>query len=95
MYSTRTRSTRATNVLLAGKTIVVADDWRSCLEGADIMVEASRLDSRADAKPTWWEACGQTGPFGSRYGWWWRHQFFLTAFYHAIAISSTWLAVWF
>lgn len=26
-----------------GKPIVVTDDWRSCLEGADILVEASRL----------------------------------------------------
>ena len=27
-----------------GKDIVVADSWQACLEGADIMVEASRLD---------------------------------------------------
>jgi ornithine cyclodeaminase len=27
-----------------GKKIMVAPDWRSCLEGADIMVEASRLE---------------------------------------------------
>jgi ornithine cyclodeaminase len=27
-----------------GKVIVVTDDWQACLEGADIMVEASRLD---------------------------------------------------
>ncbi len=26
-----------------GKTVVVTEDWQSCLEGADIMVEASRL----------------------------------------------------
>lgn len=26
-----------------GRRIIVTDDWRSCLEGADIMVEASRL----------------------------------------------------
>lgn len=26
-----------------GRKIIVTDDWRSCLEGADIMIEASRL----------------------------------------------------
>lgn len=46
------------------------------------------LDSRLDEKPTWWQACGQGGPFGSRYGWWWKNQAFLTAFYHVIAISG-------
>lgn len=46
------------------------------------------LDSRLDEKPTWWQACGEGGPFGSRYGWWWKNQTFLTAFYHVIAISS-------
>jgi len=46
------------------------------------------LDSRLEDKPTWWQACGQSGPFGSRYGWWWRNQAFLTAFYHVIALSS-------
>ncbi|MEM7342768.1 MAG: ornithine cyclodeaminase family protein [Chloroflexota bacterium] len=27
-----------------GKPVIVTDNWRDCLEGADIMVEASRLD---------------------------------------------------
>src|SRR5246500_4681992 len=27
-----------------GKTVVATDDWQSCIEGADIVVEASRLD---------------------------------------------------
>lgn len=27
-----------------GKRVIATDDWQSCLEGADIMVEASRLD---------------------------------------------------
>jgi alanine dehydrogenase len=30
------------------KRITVADDWRSCLAGADILVEASRLETRAE-----------------------------------------------
>jgi ornithine cyclodeaminase len=31
-----------------GKKITVTDNWRSCLEGADIMVEASRLETRIE-----------------------------------------------
>ena len=31
-----------------GKKIIVTDNWRDCLEGADIMVEASRLAERED-----------------------------------------------
>ena len=30
------------------KKIIVTDNWRGCLSGADIMVEASRLDTRAE-----------------------------------------------
>jgi alanine dehydrogenase len=30
------------------KKIIVTDNWRDCLSGADIMVEASRLDTRAE-----------------------------------------------
>ena len=37
-----------------GKKIVVAGDWQSCLEGADIMVEASRLDARAELLKAAW-----------------------------------------
>jgi ornithine cyclodeaminase len=37
-----------------GKKIVVAEDWRSCLDGADIMVEASRLASREELFKTAW-----------------------------------------
>lgn len=37
-----------------GKKIVVTDDWQSCLEGADIMVEASRLDQREEIFKTRW-----------------------------------------
>lgn len=49
-----------------GKTIVVADDWRSCLEGADIMVEASRLDSRAELlKAAWMRPGCLLVPYGT------------------------------
>jgi alanine dehydrogenase len=37
-----------------GKKIIVTEDWRSCLEGADIMVEASRLEERAEIFKTAW-----------------------------------------
>ena len=36
------------------KKIVVAGDWQSCLDGADIMVEASRLDARAELLKAAW-----------------------------------------
>ena len=51
------------------------------------------LDSRLEEIPTWWQACGEGGPFGSRYGWWWRNQTFLTAFYHLIIVAFGWLTV--
>jgi len=37
-----------------GKKIIVTEDWRSCLEGADIMVEASRLEEREEIFKTAW-----------------------------------------
>jgi ornithine cyclodeaminase len=37
-----------------GKTIIVTEDWQSCLEGADIMVEASRLEKREELFKTEW-----------------------------------------
>ena len=37
-----------------GKRITVTDDWRSCLEGADIVVEASRLDAPQPLLRTEW-----------------------------------------
>jgi ornithine cyclodeaminase len=37
-----------------GKKIIVTEDWRSCLEGADIMVEASRLERREELFKTEW-----------------------------------------
>ncbi len=64
-------------------------------KGQHLPHPSERLDSRADVKPTWWQACGEAGPFGSRYSWWWRHQFFLTAFYHLIVGLSLGFSLYF
>src|SRR5229473_3331236 len=37
-----------------GKKVVATDDWRSCVEGADIVVEASRLDKPQPLLKTEW-----------------------------------------
>lgn len=37
-----------------GKKVIVTADWQSCLEGADIMVEASRLEAREEIFKTSW-----------------------------------------
>ena len=37
-----------------GKKIIVTDDWQSCIEGADIVVEASRLDAPTPLLRTEW-----------------------------------------
>ncbi|MBK1868614.1 ornithine cyclodeaminase family protein [Aestuariivirga sp. YIM B02566] len=37
-----------------GKKIIVTEDWQSCLAGADIMVEASRLEAREEIFKTSW-----------------------------------------
>jgi alanine dehydrogenase len=37
-----------------GKTVVATDDWHSCIEGADIVVEASRLSEPAPMLKTSW-----------------------------------------
>lgn len=37
-----------------GKPVVATTDWRSCIEGADIVVEASRLDAPAPMLKTEW-----------------------------------------
>ena len=37
-----------------GKKVTITEDWHSCLEGADIMVEASRLDARQEIFKTAW-----------------------------------------
>jgi alanine dehydrogenase len=36
------------------KKIIVTEDWQSCLDGADIMVEASRLEKREEIFKTSW-----------------------------------------
>jgi ornithine cyclodeaminase len=41
-----------------GKPVIATDDWQSCLEGADIMVEASRLEERAALFRTDWVTPG-------------------------------------
>lgn len=41
-----------------GRKIVVTDDWQSCLEGADIMVEASRLSEPSPLFKTEWVKTG-------------------------------------
>ncbi len=37
-----------------GKQIIVTEDWKSCVEGADIVVEASRLEAPAPMMKTEW-----------------------------------------
>ena len=49
-----------------GKKIIVTDDWQSCLEGADIMVEASRLEQREEIfKTAWIRKGGCVIPYGT------------------------------
>jgi hypothetical protein len=53
------------------------------------------LDSRSsNDKPTWWQACGRAGPFGSRYGWWWRKHTFMTLAFHVIGLGGIWLTAY-
>jgi Predicted ornithine cyclodeaminase, mu-crystallin homolog len=37
-----------------GKSVTVTDDWQSCLEGADVMIEASRLEAPEPLFRTKW-----------------------------------------
>ena len=49
-----------------GKPVIVTDNWRDCLDGADILVEASRLDERAELFKTAWIKKGATViPYGT------------------------------
>jgi alanine dehydrogenase len=49
-----------------GKTVVATPDWRSCLEGADIMVEASRLERPEPLLLTGWVRPGTlVVPYGT------------------------------
>ncbi len=57
-------------------------------DGTHLPHRTEPLDTRLEEKPTWWQACGEAGPFGNRYGWWWKKQTLLTAIYHLIAGGS-------
>jgi ornithine cyclodeaminase len=49
-----------------GKNVVATEDWQSCLEGADIMVEASRLDAPTPLFRTGWVKKGAlVVPYGT------------------------------
>jgi ornithine cyclodeaminase len=49
-----------------GKPVVVTEDWRTCVEGADIVVEASRLDQPQPLLKTEWIAPGAlVVPYGT------------------------------
>jgi alanine dehydrogenase len=49
-----------------GKPVIVTDDWRSCVEGADIVVEASRLPEPEPLLKTEWIAPGAlVVPYGT------------------------------
>lgn len=49
-----------------GKPVTVTDDWRSCVEGADIVVEASRLPEPQPLLKTEWIAPGAlVVPYGT------------------------------
>ena len=49
-----------------GKPVIVTDDWQSCLEGADILVEASRLDAPQPLlKTAWVEPGALVIPYGT------------------------------
>ena len=49
-----------------GKPVIVTEDWRTCVEGADIVVEASRLDQPEPLLKTEWIAPGAlVVPYGT------------------------------
>jgi ornithine cyclodeaminase len=49
-----------------GKPVIVTEDWRTCVEGADIVVEASRLDRPEPLLKTEWIAPGAlVVPYGT------------------------------
>jgi alanine dehydrogenase len=48
------------------KRIIVAEDWQSCLDGADIMIEASRLERREELfKSEWVKKGALVIPYGT------------------------------
>ena len=49
-----------------GKSVTVTDNWQDCLEGTDIMVEASRLEAPQELFKTSWVKTGATViPYGT------------------------------
>ncbi|MFN4267179.1 MAG: hypothetical protein ACK4F8_15705, partial [Aquabacterium sp.] len=42
------------------------------------------LDERPDDLPTWWQACGRAGPWGTRYLWWWKNDKFMSGLHHVL-----------
>lgn len=49
-----------------GKAVIVTEDWQSCLEGADILVEASRLETPQPLlKTAWVEPGALVIPYGT------------------------------
>jgi alanine dehydrogenase len=49
-----------------GKPVIVTEDWRTCVQGADIVVEASRLDQPQPMLKTEWIAPGAlVVPYGT------------------------------
>ena len=42
------------------------------------------LDSRKEQKPTWWQACGEAGPWSGRYLWWWKEHWPLALIHHTL-----------
>jgi ornithine cyclodeaminase len=69
VHSRRPESREAFGRRLArdlGKPVRVTDDWQSCLEGADIMVEAARLPAPAPLLKTAWVMPGAlVVPYGT------------------------------
>lgn len=50
-----------------GKPVVVTDNWQSCLEGADVMIEASRLEAPEPLFRTEWVRSGALViPYGTQ-----------------------------
>jgi ornithine cyclodeaminase len=69
VHSRRRESRRAFAQRLSedlGKPVAATDDWRSCVEGADIVVEASRLKEPAPLLKTRWISPGAlVVPYGT------------------------------
>ncbi|WP_137938738.1 DUF6708 domain-containing protein [Chitinivorax sp. B] len=51
--------------------------------GPHLPNQADPLASKG-RRQSWWQACGEVGPFGAKYLWWWRHHTLITLFEHLI-----------